>query len=59
MSEKYANVSYQLNKKPFCYVCQAELVLSKAKWLAEAFSSKLHPYCDNCADLFLRSRQNF
>jgi hypothetical protein len=52
-------IGYKLNKKLECYECQVEVGLSKAKWLAEPFSAKLHAYCDYCADLFLRSRQNF
>jgi len=59
MSEKSVGISYQLNKKHECYVCKIEVGLSKAKWLSEAFSGKLHAYCDVCADEFLRSRQNF
>jgi hypothetical protein len=59
MSEKYVSIGYKLNKKLQCSECNVEVGLSKAKWLAEAFSAKLNPYCDYCADLFLRSRQNF
>ena len=52
-------IGYKLNKKIECYECQVEVGLSKAKWLAEPFSAKLHAYCDYCADIFLRSSQNF
>ena len=43
MSENYVSIGYKINKKLQCSECDVEVGLSKAKWLAEAFSAKLNP----------------